>query len=423
MISIFIYDQDSFGRRSVMVENSIRDELCRRLADRNVARSCAALHGQVKIGLTSGINHFMDFDLVRLNASGLDAVADAVAELRAEGFVESDYDSRLRNNEPYFQEVAQRWRMSVVALMAQYKLAGAQALEVMETFLREKSALMVANPSLNPGRIPAPVDAHEFDWGEWEVGPANLTANRECSPLGSPPTLEELERPRKGSIQKLFLRDVLDARTQVASVLQNLPVESPWYRIVSTWLLSVEKLAHSLLQFLAVERIRAMAKVFLAYEAGELPQGFHEPLRHMKRLGRTIGHAITLHIMDNDGAVDAKLLEWFITCFSVRGFTEETGGDEVVEEYRVDRAVTVDAAGIMILAPAEVVARLQTQPWPRAQQFLGGKAWAEAFGRYAPGGQSLPVLQNRYAADGTTIVARWNELAAWVEAQRSAEHA
>ena len=412
----------TFGRRYVFLQKELRDELCRRLVKMEATQHCPALAGQVKLGLTPEIRDWMDFELCEVSAGGLNLVADCVAELIRENYVLAMHERRLSNSEDYARRMTEKWGLDVTGVRDRLVGGDAKALEALETFLREKTALLEADPSLVPGLTPVPVGVYEFEWGEWEVEFPNDMSGYQRPDFGAVPTAEELQTPPVGWLQKLYCRDINEARKGMKAALEALPPgaagqDSPWFWRFYVWRVSVDKLAWVPKQRDAVERVRAMAKVFLAHEAGTLPAAYHEPMRHMLRLGRTIGHAIARHIIENDGAVDAQMLEWFITYFSVKEFTQDSGPPG--EIWPVDGASTVDAAGIMILAPARVVAWLKAQPWQRASRFLGGRTAGEAFQRYAAGGDSIPVLQRKYAAAAADIDAQWSELADWVEAQKT----
>ena len=236
----------------------------------------------------------------------------------------------------------------------------------------------------------------------------------------NPPITEaDLATPPAGEIQKIFLREINDIRAGMATALAEVPSGtegqgSQWFAKFQAWKAAVDQLAVSRLQSDALERIPVMAEVFAAAHSKSLPRGFGEATYQMKELGRVINHAIARYIVDQNGTIDAQHREKFLTFFSVRGFTKETDWEEGTLR-------PVDGAGIMILAPAEVVAWFKNQPWKRASRFLGNCDANEAFKRYAPGGDSIPVLQTKYAANRKKIVAKWNELAAWVKEKEDAE--
>lgn len=75
---------------------------------------------------------------------------------------------------------------------------------------------------------------------------------------------------------------------------------------------------------------------------------------------------------------------------------------------------TIDRAGVMILNPTAVLAKLESIPGENATFFLNKSTAAEVFARYETGGDGLPELKTKYAANKTEIIAKWNELALWV---------
>jgi len=66
------------------------------------------------------------------------------------------------------------------------------------------------------------------------------------------------------------------------------------------------------------------------------------------------------------------------------------------------------------------VAQLQALPWRKAEEFLQGDRAVEAFENYAASGSGISVLKTRFAAHQADIIARWNELTAWVAQQIAA---
>jgi hypothetical protein len=72
----------------------------------------------------------------------------------------------------------------------------------------------------------------------------------------------------------------------------------------------------------------------------------------------------------------------------------------------------------MILDAPAVVTQLKTRPWQEADHFLGNNTAAEAFIRYKDSSDGMGIHKTKYAANEATIIAKWNELAAWVVEQR-----
>ena len=157
--------------------------------------------------------------------------------------------------------------------------------------------------------------------------------------------------------------------------------------------------------------IPRMKPMLLAFDRQKLPGEIREAVRDTVEFCPVIGDAIVRYIIDHKGIVDAPHREKFITFFSVPWFTTETDHEEGTLR-------PIDSAGIMILAPEEVVASLKRQPWSRAARFVGNRTAKDAFERYARGGDSIPLLQKRYAANAAVIRAKWTELAKWVEVQQ-----
>jgi hypothetical protein len=82
-----------------------------------------------------------------------------------------------------------------------------------------------------------------------------------------------------------------------------------------------------------------------------------------------------------------------------------------------DSQPPVDPAGIMILDVSSVVSQLRalTPLTPeRAELFIGNDSASAVFARYEAAGNGLAALKTKYAGNKTAIIAKWNELAAWV---------
>ncbi len=130
-------------------------------------------------------------------------------------------------------------------------------------------------------------------------------------------------------------------------------------------------------------------------------------------IGGDVKRVVAKHIEDLNGEVPIAELETFVRLhsWSFEGESEWEEGPP-----------PIDSPGIMILNAQAVVTYLKTLPWEEADGFLL-KGWttAESFERYAANGNGMPVLKTKFAANPAAIIAKWDELAAWVEQQQAAE--
>ena len=110
--------------------------------------------------------------------------------------------------------------------------------------------------------------------------------------------------------------------------------------------------------------------------------------------------------------IPADKLSLFLRAFTAGTFIEEGDWE--------DKVIPVSDIEMMILDAAAVVTLIKAQPWQNAERFIGGATASEAFSRYIPSGDGLAVLKIKYGSNQATIDAKWNELAAWVAAQRAA---
>jgi hypothetical protein len=122
-------------------------------------------------------------------------------------------------------------------------------------------------------------------------------------------------------------------------------------------------------------------------------------------------YTIAQHITRHNATVAAGNVTSFVRLFSTRrGFI--SGGDWE------DEPMPVNASGVMILDAAAVVTQLKAGPWQQAKQFLGGATTASGFFvRYTVSGDGLAVLKTKYAANQSTIDAKFDELRTWADQQ------
>lgn len=246
--------------------------------------------------------------------------------------------------------------------------------------------------------------------------PAGLPAN---DPAYNPPPIEfteaELATPPVGQIQKSYLREVNQIRTILSTILSAVPPGeegqgSPWFPKAQAYKKGLDNVASTCLQSDCFLLIPIMAEFFSARESTSAPDFAWQCAGLANGFGNTLVHAIERHIINQNGIVAAADLSGFIAVFSKSGF--------ITENDIAEGGIQVDSAGIMILDAAAVVTQLQSRPWEEAEQFLRGQTAAQAFARYAASGNGVAILKTKYTSDQATIIAKWNELAAWVVTQR-----
>jgi hypothetical protein len=227
-------------------------------------------------------------------------------------------------------------------------------------------------------------------------------------------TAAELASPPVGEIQKIHLRLINSSKDGLIEILAAVPAGpdgqgSPWYAKAQTFKTGLDAVAASRLQTDCFALIPQIGE-FLKTRQTDVPRFTADASGLASGCSSVIIHAIERHIIDQNGIVLADNLKNFITVFSTQAFLTEGDWEK--------SPIPVDAPGIMILDAAAVVTQLKTRPWQEAEQFLGNNTAAEAFARYAVSGDGMAILKTKFAADQATITAKWNELAAWVVAQR-----
>jgi hypothetical protein len=237
---------------------------------------------------------------------------------------------------------------------------------------------------------------------------------------GSEITAEEIAVPPSGEIQKLYLREVNGLRAKMATGLATLPAGldgqgSPWYPKFQAFKTALDAVAASRSQASCFALIPHMLETVKAKVAADgTPEFFVHRANWMESVCQTIYHAIARHIIDQNAVVSPENLTKFITVFSNREFYPE---GELGEDYECP----VDARALIILDAASAVAQLKAQPWQNAERFLGSGTATEAFARYEEAGDGLAALKAKYVANKAAIIAKWDELAAWVAQQRQAQ--
>jgi hypothetical protein len=230
-----------------------------------------------------------------------------------------------------------------------------------------------------------------------------------------PYTADELATPPVGEIRKIRLRAVNSAKLSLQAALASVPSAdqaNPNYSIALSAIQKIESVISDRQQnqlFGLIEDIIALneaAKV-------EANPSFVKPAAEaLGQLKTSIVHEIAAYIVTQNATIPADKLSLFLRAFTVGSFIEEGDWE--------DKVITVSDIEMMILDAAAVVTLIKAQPWQNAERFIGGATASEAFSRYIPSGDGLAVLKIKYGSNQATIDAKWNELAAWVAAQRAA---
>lgn len=245
--------------------------------------------------------------------------------------------------------------------------------------------------------------------------PATANRNPEDYITSQPEfTAAELAAPPVGEIQKIHLRLINSSKDGFIETLAMVPAgpdgqDSPWFTKAQTFKTGLNAVATSRLQIDCFALIPQIVEL-LKTRGTDVPSFAADASGLASGCSSVIIHAIERHIIDQNGSVSAPNLISFSSVFSNPGFLTEGDWE--------DSGIPIDAAGVMILDPAAVVTQLKTRPWQEAEQFLGNNTATEAFARYAVSGNGMAILKTKYAANQATITTKWNELAAWVVAQR-----
>lgn len=188
--------------------------------------------------------------------------------------------------------------------------------------------------------------------------------------LNSPPepelTAAELALPPAGEIQKQELRMVNQLRGLLVPILAAVPVGadgqgSVWYSKSQTYKSILDTIAVSRLQSDCFTLIPLFVEIFNV-EGKEAPDFAYKIPGLANGCSTVIVNAIQRHIIDKAGVVSTDSLKKFITFFSVAHFMSE--GD-----WEAERC-PIDAAGIFILDPPEVVNYLKLSLGSKQQGLL-----------------------------------------------------
>lgn len=219
--------------------------------------------------------------------------------------------------------------------------------------------------------------------------------------------------PPTGEVQRLWLRDATSLKDDLTTALASVPPGSEGqgsteYAKFQTFNTGLATVIASRLQADVFSLIPQYEELlaFSPYseEDTNAPAFAKECSRLIRcRLPMLFTNAMERRIIDQNAAVPVAEVEKFVTVFSTMGFI----GDG-------ERTPDIDRAGVMILNPAAVVTKLESLPVEHADFFLNESTAAKVFADYETGGEGMPTLKTKYAANKTEIIAKWNELALWV---------
>lgn len=229
-------------------------------------------------------------------------------------------------------------------------------------------------------------------------------------------TDEDLADPPSGEIRKRYLRDVNEVRSTLAANLKSAPAgpdgqQSPWMPKYQTLKSDLDQIALSRLQRDVFDLIPQMKEFFSAIREPGYSDFFASQAAVLRSLGVTVVHAIAEHVIDQNANVAAPDLANFVTVFSTSSFMSSS--------VWVDEVMPIDAAGVMILDAASVVTQLKALPWQQAEQFMGRSTSGDAFENYELTGEGLAILKTKFTENKAMIIAKWDELSAWVAQQKA----
>jgi len=223
---------------------------------------------------------------------------------------------------------------------------------------------------------------------------------------------EDYPTPQPGEIWGGYLDAINETRTQLAQILGQVPsgengLSSPWFTKLQTIKTQLDQTAASKTQTSFFAVVPNMADVF--QEQDPLPFA-SESFGPLANLSVPLISTAGTHVEQQNGTASIAVLTNFVKMFAVNGFVSEPNWE--------DRIMPIDAPGVMILDAAAVVTQLKAGPWQQAKQFLGGATTASGFfSRYTGTGDGLAALKTKYAANQSTIDAKFSELKTWADQQ------
>ena len=233
--------------------------------------------------------------------------------------------------------------------------------------------------------------------------------------LPAPYTADELAAPPAGEIRKLRLRAVDAAKTSLQTSLTSVPLaeqNNPIYNIASSVLQKLELVSSNRQQNQLFGLIEDIVIFNEAAKAEGSPSLVKDVVEALNLIKASIVEEMAAYLIANNAVMSSDKLALFVNAFT-KGSLLEDGDWE-------GKTIPVSGVELMIIDPVAVIAQIKSQPWRDAEQFLGRATATEAFAQYAESGTALAVLKTKFAANQASIIAKWNELAEWVEQQKAA---
>lgn len=241
---------------------------------------------------------------------------------------------------------------------------------------------------------------------------SNITSSI-SSTLPTPYTPDELALPPAGEIRKLNLRSINRAKAELQAVITGVPVpeqtNSNYARIQAAFL-KLDTLSTNRQQAVLFELISILGELDEAAKSEDNPAFVRAAADILSEIKPTIIREIANYITRLGGTVPASDTILFVDAFATGNIAEEGAWENT--------AIPVSSPELLTLDPVAIVTHFKSQPWKKAERFLGGATAAEAFVQCEPTGDALAVFKTKYAADQTLIIAQWNDLTAWVALQR-----
>ena len=217
----------------------------------------------------------------------------------------------------------------------------------------------------------------------------------------------ELQGSATGEIRQQEVPTLQQYDGEIRKWLENAPndqtgKQSSIYPKLQAWSDSLHQLASSHKQTDAFKMIPLMADILNADKSNGDAEELKEVRGRLNDSGFPLIMAAGAYVQQQNGQVDPAILAELVKLFSVRGFDMEPDWE--------NDTMPIDAAGLMIINPVAVVNLLKSEPWQRAEEFIGGRTAANFFERYQPNGDGLAVLKSKYAAQQPLINAKFKEL-------------
>ena len=229
----------------------------------------------------------------------------------------------------------------------------------------------------------------------------------------------DYDAPPAGQVMMADWRNLQQVNTEIGTLLATAPndesgKQSTWYPQLQAWKAVFDQFVTSKAQ----TDLFALIPVMAGYVGRDdrsrpLSQQLETIEGHMRGMGSYVIRAMASHATEQQGTVAQSVLSNFVRIFAVPGFVAE--GDWEDEE------IPINAAGVLILDAPAVVTQLTAGLWQQGRQFIGDATTAGGFfSRYAGTGDGLAVLKTKYAANQSTIDAKFVELKNWVTQQEAA---